>query len=279
MLRNIYTELVDKRPLSPEGIQWLSIALERWYTSGNWYDLARPFGLRPARRGSVPPRKSLGDARYADKDNNISKTAIGHVAFELKSGAAHPHDVIAALHAIQRSLASGSDLGLAHERYDGSELEAHLRMRRYLRTAIGQYLGGDLTLEQAFGLKRSQGGKAGRSITDRQEIAADVLIECLDGAKLADAASKVGKPYGLGKSQVLKDCWRPHWPEAIERAKQKLIADDPNRRLRSFPWSAAEKNRLASLFKRYNKKLEKAGINILSGDYWDAVAGKWIRKS
>ena len=27
------------------------------------------------------------------------------------------------------------------------------------------------------------------------------------------------------------------------------------------------------------KKLEKADINILSSDYWDAVAGKWIRKS
>jgi hypothetical protein len=223
---------------------FLRDSLDRYLSYKKRHDLTRAFGLKPIRRGrSERKARVLGEPKWSEK-GLINDAGIGQLIFEIETGDAHPDDVVAALKAI-------------HSALHGRQIFSR-RMLGYLGVALRRYLQGDLTMEQAFGLKRSAKGRPGLPIERRQAIAGFVLLQCLRPTNrlgLRGAATVVGRAHGIGTTQVL-DCWRKHKGEAIPLAKRELS------KKRSGPkegppwkWNPQEQRVLRSLFARDNAKI------------------------
>jgi hypothetical protein len=132
-------------------------------------------------------------------------------------------------------------------------------MRLYLRTAIGRYLDGRFTLEQAFGLKRAASGRASPPIANQQQIAAAVLRGYFEGApNVLTAAARL---IGIDKKTAFK-YWQHHKIAAVVLEQRRLSTSDGNRLKRPSFWTPRETRVLQRLFARDYRKLVRAGIRF-----------------
>jgi hypothetical protein len=256
MLTGIRLQLTAKKDLSAEQARFLCSAFGQYLLSKSKDSLAQYLGLRATRRGTHQARKLVGDPRWS-ANGEISGSGLEQLCFELRDGDPHPADVVAALRAIYRVLKSRGRLSAS--------------MRRYLCRALNRYerAQGALSIEQAFGLRRSSAGRAPVPLERRLCIARDVLLACLDGRNLDIAARDVAKQHGLERARAL-EYWKRHKLEAIYLAQQKLIARVPargKRRLqwhkssarlqRRFQWHGSEVKVLRRLLARDHAKIER----------------------
>jgi len=243
ILEQIHASLEEPEALSTSCNAFLRESLARHLSPEKPCELERAFGLTPTRRGrSARKPRVVGMPRWSE-NGVINDSGIRQVIAELNSGDAHPTDVGATLAAIH------------------SALPVLTRsMRRYLLVAIGRSFQADLTLEQAFGLKRSATGRPGPPIERRQAIAGFVLLKCLEPPyqfSLRDAATVVGTEHGMSTTQVL-ECWRKHRLEAIHFVKEEKSKSRPGpKEGLPWKWNSKETRVLESLFARSSAKIAR----------------------
>jgi hypothetical protein len=191
-------------------------------------------------------RKTAAPRSRWSVDGKISESGINQVYFELQAyfqpnerakgkDRAHPDDVRAVL----------------ARAYAMLERDRHLPngLRRFLRVGLGRFLSKNLSLDQAFGLKKSRRGHPGVPEARKRAIAVAVLEAYIKGGTLDAAAMTAGHKHGIAKTRAL-EFFRECDGYALDSLKFQRLQKSPSR-----PWNAQEERRLNKYYARRNRLL------------------------